>query len=481
MPLVRTSLRLISWSVFAAAAAAAAGVAEIRGLLPELPWGANAQLRSYTQAAADRLGIKLGAPANPAVGPREAAAPGGQTGPRPPGAGQAAAPPGGPRPTGPGGGGGGPPPVPVKIGKAERMDVPVRFEAIGTVQPLASVVLRSRVDSQIVQVEVQDGARVESGSLLFRLDSRQIEAQIRQAEGNLKRNQAQLELAELDVKRKETLARAESTSRALLDTARGNVAMMKAQIEADTAVLENLKVIRSYYEVRAPISGRIGVAPLKIGSMARPGDGAPALVTINQMRPIYVAFPVPQRLLIELREAVANGTGKVSATPQGLSRSAEGGIVVVLDNAVDGATATIMARARFDNDDELLWPGSLVNIRLTLRIESSKVVVDREAVQTGQDNSFVFVVVDGRAQMRPVVVGRTIDGKTVIEDGLTGGETVITDGQLRVTNGSRVMVPSARPPGAQPPGPGGPRPPGQGPAAPTARQDGTPPAGRPPA
>jgi hypothetical protein len=109
------------------------------------------------------------------------------------------------------------------------------------------------------------------------------------------------------------------------------------------------------------------------------------------------------------------------------------------------------------------------------------VVVDREAVQTGQNNSFVFVVIDGRAQMRPVVVGRTIDGKTVIEEGLAGGETVITDGQLRVVNGSRVVVPGARPPGAQPPGPGGPRPPGQGPAAPTARQDGTPPAGRPPA
>jgi len=318
--------------------------------------------------------------------------------------------------------------------------MPVRFEAIGTVQTLASVAVRARVDSQIMAVEFTDGASVKAGDILFRLDPRQIDALIKQAEGNLLRSRATLELNEIDVRRKEQLAKNEATSQALVDTARANVATARAQIKADEAALENLKVQRTFFDITAPISGRAGVATLKAGSLTKSGEAGQVLATINQITPIYVAFPVPQRLLPELREAVADGAAIVTATPQGIAKGADGKIAL-LDNAVDATTGTIVARAIFDNGDELLWPGGLANVRVDLRQVPNSVVVPRESVQSGQQGSYVYIIENQTAQLRLVSIDRTIEGLTVVTAGLKGDEVVVIDGQSQLTNGARVATP----------------------------------------
>ncbi|MGL4810153.1 MAG: efflux RND transporter periplasmic adaptor subunit, partial [Beijerinckiaceae bacterium] len=303
-----------------------------------LPLGLNEPVANVTRSVAGQFGIALTPVTSPQVGPT------GQP------QGQARA--------GAAGSAGGPPqrpPVTVRIANAEKRDMPVRFESIGTVQTMASVVVRSRVDSQIASVAFQDGARIKKGDLLFRLDPRQIEAQIAQAEAAVMRTKATLEFNRTDLQRKETLSRLQASTQVLLDGAKAAVATTEAQLKADQAALDNLKVQRTYFEIAAPISGRIGVAGLKEGNMARQGEAAQVLATINQISPIYVAFPVPQRLLPELREASASGKAEVEALPQGLNKAAKGKIAV-LENTVDAGTGTIMTRAEFDNDDELLWP-----------------------------------------------------------------------------------------------------------------------------
>ncbi len=384
----------------------------------------------------------------------------------PAGGGQTA---GGP-PRGQGGPGGAQRVVPVALGKAERRPMPVRFDTIGTVQTVASVTLRSRVESQILKVNFEDGAPVKQGDILFELDARGIEAQIKQAEANLSRSRAQLEQAERDVRRNEQLAAQEVGSRVTLDNARTAVQTVSAQIRADEAVLENLRIQLGYYTIKAPISGRIGVAGIKAGNIAKTGDGSVPLATINQISPIYVSFNVPQRLLPELREALAKGTSKVQATPQGLTDAIDGRVAVI-DNNVDPTSGTIALRGIFDNAEEVLWPGALCDVRLVIRVEQDAITVPREAVQQSQNGMIVFVVENGQARVRPVTVDRTLRGLSVIKAGLNGDETVVTDGQLLLNDGVRVESRpqgGQRPPGGQPPG-----------GAPQGRPQGVPQAGSP--
>ncbi|MDB5572731.1 MAG: family efflux transporter, subunit [Hyphomicrobiales bacterium] len=368
--------------------------------------------------------------------------------------GQAAAPPAaGGRPTaangqsgrpqsGPGGGAGGPasrPPAPVVLDKAVRGPMAVIVDAVGTVQPIATVALKSRVDAQIQEVLVADGATVKQGQILARLDSRQIEAQIKQAEASLARNQTTLEQAQRDVGRYEELLSKNSGTRVNLDNARTQVAAAKALMMGDTAQIENLKVQLTYYTIRAPIPGRIGTFNVKAGNIIRSGDNAATgtLATIVQTKPIYVAFSVPQRLLGELRTAVSNGGAAVEALPQGASAASKGKIAFV-DNAIDSATGTVTVRAEFENDDERLWAGQLCNLRINLRTEQDVVSVPREATQAGQIGNFVYVIENGVARVRQVTVGRTQDGRDVVTKGLEGGETVVIEGALALVNGSRV-------------------------------------------
>lgn len=368
------------------------------------------------------------------------------TGLKPP-ASQQAAQPGAGQPGTPGrqGAAGGPPqrpPVAVLVERADKRDVPVRIDAIGTVQTQATVNVRSRVESQITEVAFTDGAKVNAGDLLFKLDSRQIEAQIAQAEANIARDKASLRAADADLKRAELLARRDFATEQRIDTQRAVVDGLKASIIGGQAGLDNLNVQRSFYTLSAPISGRIGSAGLKAGNIAKTGDGSPLLATINQISPIYVAFAVPQRFLPELRQAITDNTAEAIATPQGISRTAKGKIGF-FDNAVDTQTGTITLRAVFENADELLWPGALCNVQITLRTEPGRVTVAREAVLPGQQGTFVFVVEDNVAKARPVTVDRTVDGRIVVTSGLNGGEVIVIDGGQQLGNGGRVTIRNA--------------------------------------
>jgi RND family efflux transporter MFP subunit len=325
--------------------------------------------------------------------------------------------------------------VPVETALAEHKPVPVLLQALGTVTPIASVALKARVDTNITAVHFQDGALVHEGEPLFTLDGRAIEAQIAQTEGQIARDQAQLEGAERDVRRYTDLVAKAATPTVNLDNAKTQSDVFKAAIQADRGVLENLKVQLGYTKVTAPITGRISVANVKVGSFVRQADTTP-MATINQMAPVYVTFTVPQKNLPEIRAAIAAKTATVTAMVPGAQKRAEGQVTMI-ENTVDPATGMATVRATMPNNDELLWPGTLVNVEMTMR-EEPGVVVPSTAVQVSQTGTFVFTVNNGQAKVQPVKVERQFGDNTVISDGLAGGETVVTDGQLLLANGTRV-------------------------------------------
>ena len=334
--------------------------------------------------------------------------------------------------------------VSVELAKAERKSVPVDVDAIGMVTPISSVALKSRVETTIVSVHFEDGAKVNEGDLLFSLDARQIDAQIEQAEGMLAKDQAQLEGAQRDVRRYSDLIGKGATTQVNLDNAKTQADILIGTIKADQSALDNLKVQKSYTIIRAPFSGRISAANVKVGNFVRPADTAP-LAVINQMAPVYVTFAIPQRVLVDLRDAMATGASKVIATIPGHQRS-EDGKVAMVENSVDSTTGMVTVRGIMDNANETLWPGILVNTKLIIRSENS-VVVPTVAVQRSQSGNYVFVVKDGVAKVQPVKVDRTFQGISVIAEGLSGNEDVVVDGQLLLSNGSRVE-PRARKAGA---------------------------------
>jgi membrane fusion protein, multidrug efflux system len=332
------------------------------------------------------------------------------------------------------------PTIPIVIGHVERKIFPWRIDAIGTVQTIASVALRAHLDATIEQVFIADGAEVKEGDVLFKLDSRQIEAQLKGAQAQLAKDEAQLEQNKRDVSRYTDLVARSATPIINLDNARTTEATTEAAILGDHAAIDNYKVQLDWHTITAPIAGRVGVVNLKAGNLAKAADNSAAgvLATINQISPIYVAFSVSQTLLPALREAMANGA-PVMATPQG-SLNKSSGRLALIDNTIDSATGTIVARAIFDNAVELLWPGQLCNLSITLRAEPDTVVAPRESVQVGQNGNYVFTVIDGKAHVQPVVAGRNQDGMIVIFKGLEGGETVVTDGALLLREGTKVQI-----------------------------------------
>jgi RND family efflux transporter MFP subunit len=325
--------------------------------------------------------------------------------------------------------------ISVELAKAERKPVPVDVDSIGTVTPISSVALKSRLETTIVRVHFEDGAKVNEGDVLFTLDARQIDAQIEQAEGMLARDQASLEGAQRDVRRFSDLIGKGATTQVNLDNAKTQADVLIGTIKADQSALDNLKVQKSYTVIRAPFSGRISAANVKVGNFVRPADTAP-LAVINQMAPVYVTFAIPQRVLVDLRDAMATGGPKVIATIPGHQRS-EAGKVAMVENTVDSTTGMITVRGIMSNDNETLWPGTLVNTNLIIRTEEA-VTVPTAAVQRSQNGNFVFIMQDGKAHVQPVNVSRTFQGISVVASGLSGGEDVVTDGQLLLSEGTPI-------------------------------------------
>ncbi len=327
------------------------------------------------------------------------------------------------------------PVVQVETAAAERKKVPVRLDALGSVTPMASVAIKARVDTTIVGVHFRDGAHVNMGDLLFTLDCRAMEAQMAQTEGAIARDRAQLAGAERDVARYTDLVAKSATPVVNLDNAKTQSDVFRAAIKSDEGLLENLKVQLSFCTITAPISGRISAASVKVGNFVRQADLTP-MATINQMAPVYVSFTVPQKNLPDIRQAIAAETATVEAMVPGEPKRASGQVSMI-ENTVDSATGMATIRATMPNKDELLWPGTLVTAEMTLRIEEA-VVVPSNAVQVSQSGSFVFTVKDGVAKVQPIKVERQVGNETVVASGLSGGETVVTEGQLLLSNGTRV-------------------------------------------
>jgi len=327
--------------------------------------------------------------------------------------------------------------VPVDVAVAVKKRVPVRVDLLGSVTPIASVAVKSRLDSEIVGVHFQDGAMVRQGDILFTMDARAIEAQLHQAEGTLAKDQALLEGAERDVRRYTDLVSKGATPVTNLDNSRTQVATFEGAIKADQALIENLKVQIGYCTIRAQISGHVSMAALKVGNFVRAADLIP-IATIMQTAPVYVTFALPQRSLPELRAALANESANIEALVPGDPRKANGQVTMI-ENTVDPTTGTVPVRATMPNADEILWPGTLVTVRLNFR-EEEAVTVPSIAIQVGQSGPYLFVIKDGVASVQPVKVARSFETETVLESGLNGGETVVTEGQLLLSNGSKVSA-----------------------------------------
>lgn len=333
------------------------------------------------------------------------------------------------------------PAISVTTAQVTRASLPFEIDAIGSVQAIASIQMRSRVDAQVEAIAVPDGATVKQGDVLVKLDSRQVQAQLKQAQAQLARDQAQLEQNLRDVARYSELVEKKATPQINLDNAKTATLGTRASIAGDEAAIENLKVQLSYYTLTAPVSGKVGTFSLRAGNMVRANDNTSTgvLVTINQISPIYVALSVPQRYLPDLRAAVKAGGASVQAKPQGLARWIDGS-VAVLDNTIDPATGMLVARAEFPNKDEALWPGQLCDLKVRMRVDKDLVTVPRAAVQIGQKGNYVFVAKGDKAELRVVRIGREQSGAIVIEDGLTVGETIVVEGANLLKDGASIAV-----------------------------------------
>jgi multidrug efflux system membrane fusion protein len=338
-----------------------------------------------------------------------------------------------------GGSGNAPPGVPVVVATVARQSVPLRIEIIGNVQTIATVSIKSRVDGYIDRVLVHDGQFVKTGDVMFELDRRSAEAQLQQARAQLDRDKASLEGAERDLRRAADLVAKSAGPVMNLDAAKTQVGIFTGAVAADQAAIENLKVQLSFCTINAPIDGRVGLIAIKEGNSIKANDIP--LATINQMQPIYVGFSLPQVDLPALKTAMDHGPVEVSVRAQGDEGAPIKGLVEFFDSAVDSSTGTIVVRAKFANDELRLWPGQYVNIAVALGTESDALTVPQTAVQVGQAGNYVFVITaERKAEVRQVKATRTIDGKTVIGSGLKEGEEVAVDGQLRLSNGTRVEI-----------------------------------------
>ena len=329
--------------------------------------------------------------------------------------------------------------VSVVVAKAAKKPVPVRIEALGTVTTMAAVAVKTRVDSEIIAVKFEDGARVKQGDVLFQLDGRSIESEIKRVEAVIIGAEAQFEQAQRDVKRYTELVAKNASTQVTLNNAETQSNVSRALADSGKATLQGLTVQLSFCTIRAPISGRISMANVKVGNIARQADTVP-LATINQVAPIYVSFTVPQRVLPDVRTAIAAETATIEAMIPGSGSGARAqGTVTMIENTVDTSTGMMTVRATMPNENEVLWPGTLVNTQLTLRSEP-RVTVPATALQTNQAGTFVYVVRNDAVAVRNVKVERTVEGLSAIESGLEEGEVVVTDGQLLLSNGTKVTI-----------------------------------------
>lgn len=331
--------------------------------------------------------------------------------------------------------------APVTVGKVIRKTVPVEVRAIGNVQAFSTVAVKSRIAGQLFQVGFQEGQDVRKGDLLFTIDPRPYQGALKQAEANLARDQFQAKNAEADAARYESLFKQGIIARQQFDQSRSSADALRAQAAADEAALSGAQLQLGYTTIYSPIDGRLGNLLVHEGNMIKENDVP--MVMINQVQPIFVAFSVPQMYLPEIKRFMAAGTLKVRAIPKETGVAPESGDLSFIDNAIDVNTGTIQLKATFTNEKRALWPGQFVDVVLAVSSLSNALLIPSEAVQSGQRGTYVYVVkADSTVESRAVVTGRTVEGLVVVESGLAAGETVVTDGQLRLSPGAKVRVKS---------------------------------------
>jgi multidrug efflux system membrane fusion protein len=322
----------------------------------------------------------------------------------------------------------------------KRQDVPVILSGLGTVQAFNSVLIKSRVDGQILRINFTEGKNVRAGDVLAEIDPAPFEAALAQAEATKLKDQALLENARLDLDRASRLIVNNNVSKQQFDTARAQVAQLEATLKADQAVIDLAQTQLNYTRVRAPIDGRAGNRLIDAGNVIRAGNDAAGIVWVNQLDPIFVAFPLPADSLPRIKASAAKGDVQVVAQDSGGHDLASGKLTVI-DNLINQATATINYKATFANGAEVLWPGQFVNVRVQLDVQRDVIAVPTTAVQQGPDGPYAFVVGANRAvQKRPLKLGVLTKTTAVVESGLQPGETVVTEGQYRIQAGSVVEV-----------------------------------------
>lgn len=335
----------------------------------------------------------------------------------------------------------GPPSVPVTTAKVDQKSMPLSLNLIGAGEAFSNVAVHPQITGELTSVEFKEGEDVQKGEIIFTLDFRPLEAAFEQAQANLARDRAQAANARASSARYQDLqARGIATSEQA-DQARTSGDALDATVQADQAAVENAKVQLQYATIMAPLSGRTGALIVHEGNLVRANDTTP-LVVINQISPIYVSFGIPEGLLPALKHYMAQGSVAVDAAPPGETVTSKGRITFV-DNAVDATTGQIRVKASFPNEDRRLWPGQFVNVTLTLKVEPNAIVVPTAAVQTGQQGTYVFVLKPDRTvDQRSITVEREAGDQSVVQNGLKSGEIVVTDGQPRLTAGTKVSVKS---------------------------------------
>jgi membrane fusion protein, multidrug efflux system len=329
--------------------------------------------------------------------------------------------------------------VPVSAAEVQRMDVPVYLFGIGTVQAFNSVVVKSRVDGQIVKINFSEGKEVHAGDVLLEIDPRPFEATLEQTKANKLKDEAQLANARLDLARAVQLTAAGHGSKQQLDTAQALVSQLEATVKADEAMIDMAQTQLSYSRIESPIDGRVGTRLVDAGNIVRATDNG-GVVSINQLHPIFVNFSLPAESLPPIRARLTEGEIKVTAQDAN-DRDLANGTLSVIDNQINAATGTITFKATFTNDKEVLWPGQFVNVRVELEVANNVVAVPVTAVQQGPNGPYAFVVgQDRRVQKRVIKVGDVSKTTAVIDDGLQPGDLVVTEGQYRIQAGTAVDV-----------------------------------------
>jgi multidrug efflux system membrane fusion protein len=331
-----------------------------------------------------------------------------------------------------------PPEAPVRVAKVERQAVPLEVAAVGHVEASSIVSVKPQVGGVVLKVGFREGEDVAVGQILFQIDPRPFQAALAQAKANLERDRARLAEAERTLVRYEELIKKEYVTQEQLDGARANSAALKATVVGDEAAVEQSRLNLAYCQIESPVAGRTGSLLVYAGNVVKAGDDKP-LVILNQIEPVRVSFAVPERVLADVKARSREGRLKVTVTPPG--GAPHEGELTFVDNAVDSTTGTITLKATFANRDRALWPGQFAQVALNLATDAAVAVVPTDAVQTGQMGTYVFVVKEDKTvDLRPITVVRSWKSVSVIAKGLEPGETVVTDGQIRLAPGTRISI-----------------------------------------